>query len=68
MNEQHSAGTTDPKVYCQCRALSCVGTGGKHWMIVNGLGGLLRYFDGTKRQAEAEARRETKLLERCHVK
>jgi hypothetical protein len=37
-----------------------IGTHGKHWQIVNGLGGLLKYVEGTKRKAEAEARRLAK--------
>jgi hypothetical protein len=32
-----------------------VGTRSRHWQIVNELGGLVRYFEGSRRQAEKEA-------------
>lgn len=38
-------------------ALPVVGTRRKEWQLVNHMGGLLKYFIGTKRQAEKEAAR-----------
>jgi hypothetical protein len=52
--------SSEPKYIAQ----PVVGTRGKSWQIVNSLGGLIKYFDGTKKAAEAEARR----LETQHVK
>lgn len=39
------------------RIQSVVGTRGKCWQIVNELGGLVSYVEGTKKKAEAEARK-----------
>lgn len=38
-------------------ALPLLGHHKKRWMIVNVLGGLVEYFDGTKKQAEVRAKK-----------
>lgn len=46
------------KVYPdEVRVQSVIGTHRKSWQIVNEHGGLLRYVDGTKRKAIAEAKK-----------
>lgn len=42
------------------QAIPKVGTRNKQWLIVNEHGGLVKEFTGTKRQAEAEAKRLSK--------
>lgn len=39
------------------RVQPVVGSRRKSWQIVNASGGLIRYVDGSKRKAEAEARK-----------
>lgn len=51
-----SASVPNPTKDPVLRVQTVIGTQRKHWQIVNALGGLVEYFEGTKAQAEKRAR------------